>query len=46
VSDNLYAPADLPLQKEPPVPTEEEAEWLPEPVWRFEENNSIALTGD
>jgi hypothetical protein len=30
-SDYLYAPAALPLRKEPAVPIEE-AEWAPEPV--------------
>jgi hypothetical protein len=37
----------LPLGKELPIPTEQEAEWAPEPVWtqRLEEK-SFAPAGD
>jgi hypothetical protein len=32
VSGQLHAPAALPLEKEPPVPTEYEAGWAPDAV--------------
>jgi hypothetical protein len=33
VSGQFHAPATLPPEKEPLVPTEQEAGWAPESVW-------------
>jgi hypothetical protein len=35
VSGQLHAPAVLLPEKEPPVPTEQEAGWAPKPVWKL-----------
>jgi hypothetical protein len=38
----------LPLERGPPVPIVQEAEWAPEPVWtqKLEENKSLASARD
>jgi hypothetical protein len=43
VSGKLHVPAVLSPGKEPPVPTEQEAAWAPEPVWTrwWREKNPI-----
>jgi hypothetical protein len=46
VSCKLHAPAALPPEKEPLVPTGQEAEWASEPVWtQWRGENSQYLPG-
>jgi hypothetical protein len=44
-SDQLHAPASSPWAKEPPVPTEYEKSWTPEPVWAFYKTEKALAPG-
>jgi hypothetical protein len=41
VSDQFCAPTTLPLQKEHPVPIEQEAGWVLEPLWVFQRRDDV-----
>jgi hypothetical protein len=46
VSDQLHAPGLLPPEKDHPVPTGQEAEWVPEPIWTLQDRENLAFTGN
>jgi hypothetical protein len=47
VSNQLHAPAALPVGKEPPASKGYEAGWAPEPVWtRQKREKSLASCGN
>lgn len=46
MSSYIHATADFPLDKDPPITTEQEAEWAPERTWTLqceEEKKSLTL---
>ena len=42
VNGQLHEPISLLKRKEDPLTTDQEAGWVPEPVWKFKESENLA----